>query len=239
MAASAPDPAAPFPAEHSPAELFGLHEVTLVRDERTILDGVTDHIHRGRATALVGPSGSGKTTLLRMLNRLEKPTAGQITFRGEDIGKLEVHQLRRRVGLLGQRPVMLTPTIEQEVTFAANDLTTDQVEGLLERVGLAEFALNRATADLSGGEQQRLALARALAVAPEALLLDEPTSALDPQAARAVDRVVRSLVADGLTVVLVSHDLARAAAITDDALVLDKGRLVDRGDPRTVRYLTG
>ena len=222
-----------------PVELFRLENVSLVRDGRTILDGITDHIHEGRATALVGPSGSGKTTLLRMLNRLEIPSTGLIRFRGEDVGALEVHELRRRVGLLGQHPVMLTPTVGSEVAFAAPELSADGVQGLLERVGLGEFARDRATADLSGGEQQRLALARALAVQPEVLLLDEPTSALDPRAAESVDVVVRSLVADGLTVVLVTHDLSRAAALTDDALVLDNGRLVDRGDPRTVRYLTG
>ncbi|HWL72835.1 MAG TPA: ATP-binding cassette domain-containing protein, partial [Burkholderiaceae bacterium] len=93
------------------------------------------------------------------------------------------------------------------------------------------------TATLSGGEKQRLALARALAVEPEVLLLDEPTSSLDEAAARAVDEVIRDLVSEGLSVVLVSHDLERAAAITDDALVLDRGRLVERGNPRFVKYL--
>jgi len=222
-----------------PAELFALEQVSLVRDGRTILDGVSDHIHEGRATALVGPSGSGKTTLLRMLNRLDEPTGGCIRFRGTDVRSLEVHELRRRVGLLGQRPVMLTSSVRSEVTFAKPTMTSAAIEALLLRVGLGDFPLDRSTAELSGGEQQRLALARALAVEPEVLLLDEPTSALDPRAAEAVDVVVRSLVSGGLTVVLVSHDLSRAATITDDALVLDQGRLVDRGDPRTVRYISG
>ena len=223
----------------SPAELFTLENVTLVRDGRTILDGVSDHIHEGRATALVGSSGSGKTTLLRMLNRLEEPTSGRIGFRGVDVRSLEVHELRRLVGLLGQRPVMLSPTVGEEVAFAEPSLTATAVQQLLLRVGLDDFPLDRSTVDLSGGELQRLALARALAVEPEVLLLDEPTSALDPHAAEAVDVVIRSLVSDGLTVVLVTHDLTRAATITDDALVLDQGRLVDRGDPRSVHYLSG
>ena len=222
-----------------PDELFSLVDVGFVKDGRTILDGVSDHIHQGRATALVGPSGSGKTTLLRMLNRLEEPTSGSITFRGVDIRSLEVHELRRRVGLLGQHPVMLTAVVKDEVAFAKPSLTVTEVHVLLERVGLAGFSLDRTTAELSGGEQQRLALARALAVEPEVLLLDEPTSALDQRAAEAVNAVVRSLVADGLSVVLVSHDLKFAAAITDDALVLEQGRLIDRGDPRTVRYISG
>jgi putative ABC transport system ATP-binding protein len=226
-------------AAASSAELFTLDQVSLVRDGRTILDGVTDHIHEGRATALVGPSGSGKTTLLRMLNRLEEPTGGSIHFRGTDVRSLGVHELRRRVGLLGQHPIMLTASVRDEVAFAKPSLSMGQIEALLQRVGLEDFPLDRSTTDLSGGEQQRLALARALAVEPEVLLLDEPTSALDPRAAEAVDVVVRSLVSDGLTVVLVSHDLNRAATISDDALVLEQGRVVDRGDPRTVRYISG
>ena len=226
-------------AAASSSELFTLEQVSLVRDGRTILDGVTDHIHEGRATALVGPSGSGKTTLLRMLNRLEEPTGGSIHFRGTDVRSLGVHELRRRVGLLGQHPIMLTASVSDEVAFAKPSLSAGQIEVLLRRVGLEDFPLDRSTKDLSGGEQQRLALARALAVEPEVLLLDEPTSALDPRAAEAVDVVVRSLVSEGLTVVLVSHDLNRAATISDDALVLDQGRVVDRGDPRTVRYISG
>jgi len=150
-----------------------------------------------------------------------------------------VRDLRRRVGLLGQVPVMLSASVAEEVRVGRPQLTDHEVERLLERVALGHLPHDRTTSGLSGGEQQRLALARALAVEPEVLLLDEPTSALDPAAALAVDDVVRSLVRGGLSVVLVSHDLGRAASLTDDALVLDQGRLVDRGDPRTVRYLTG
>ena len=106
-------------------------------------------------------------------------------------------------------------------------------------MGLDHIERERHPSDLSGGEQQRLALARALAVGPEVLLLDEPTSALDPKAAESVDAVVGGLVGAGLSVVLVSHDLQRAAALTHDALVLDDGRLVDRGDPADVTYLGG
>jgi UDP-glucose/iron transport system ATP-binding protein len=220
------------------AELFTLEEVSVVRGGRLLLDDVSDHVHEGHATALVGPSGSGKTTLLRLLNRLAEPTSGRVLFHGRDVRELEVHQLRRRVGLVGQQPVMLTGTVGSEVRVGRPECSDDDVRALLDRVALGGLSLDRTTSGLSGGEQQRLALARALAVGPEVLLLDEPTSALDPAAARAVDEVVLSLVRDGLSVVLVSHDLGRAAALTDDALVLDRGRLVDRGDPRTVRYLT-
>jgi putative ABC transport system ATP-binding protein len=172
-----------------------------------------------------------------MLNRLEEPSSGCIKFHGTDVRTLDVRVLRRRVGLLGQRPIMLSRNVRSEVSFAAPQLSDDGVAELLRRVGLPGFAFDRPTVDLSGGEQQRLALARALAVEPEVLLLDEPTSGLDGVAAAAVDSVIRALVADGLTVVLVSHDLTRAGAITDNARVLKDGRLVDRGDPTTVHYL--
>jgi putative ABC transport system ATP-binding protein len=229
-----------MPHTDGPApELFALDHVTFVVDGRPILNDVTDHIHEGHVTAIVGPSGSGKSTLLRMLNRFEEPTSGDITFRGQPLAALDVRDLRRRVGLVAQRPAMLAARIDDEVRAGRSDLTDGAVEALLRQVGLDHIERGRRPTDLSGGEQQRLALARALAVGPEVLLLDEPTSALDPKAAESVDAVVGSLVEQGLSVVLVSHDLARAAALTDDALVLAEGRLVDRGNPSSVRYLGG
>lgn len=221
----------------APAELFTLIDVSVVRNGKTILTEISDHFHEGHATALVGPSGSGKSTVLRLLNRLEEPTSGEIYFHGSLLNTFEVHELRRRVGLVGQRAVMLTPTVGEEVAVGARALSRTAVQELLGRVNLQDLDFKQSTTDLSGGERQRLALARALAVDPEVLLLDEPTSSLDQGAAEAVDRVIKDLVQEGLSVVLVSHDLDRAAAVTDDALVLDKGRLVDRGNPRSVRYL--
>jgi putative ABC transport system ATP-binding protein len=220
-------------------ELFTLHDVTFEVDGRRILDQISDHIHEGHATGIVGASGSGKSTLLRMLNRLEEPTSGQISFRGTPLPELDVRELRRRVGLVVQRPVMLTERIDDEVRVGAAYATDDEVARLLEQVALAHIERDRRPDDLSGGEQQRLALARALAVGPEVLLLDEPTSALDARAAESVDAVIRSLTGSGLSVVLVSHDLKRAASLTHDALVLDHGRLVERGDPAAVTYMGG
>lgn len=217
------------------AQVFTFEDVVLERDGRLILDGVSDHIHQGCTTAIVGPSGSGKTTLLRMLNRFEEPTSGCILLDGRPLASYDVHALRRRVGLVAQRPTMLTATVGEEVQVARADA---DVAELLDRVGLSGFEFDRETTSLSGGEQQRLALARCLAVEPEVLLLDEPTSALDESAAHAVDEIVRSLVADGLTVVLVSHDLERVADLADDVLVLQDGRLVERGEPEDIGYLS-
>jgi putative ABC transport system ATP-binding protein len=220
------------------AEAFSFDGLVLERDGHRILDGVSDHIHKAATTAIIGASGSGKSTFLRLLNRFEEPTQGRIRLDGQPLGSFDVHALRRRVGLVAQHPTMLTPTIGQEVRVARPALTDAEVHQILERVALADMPHDRETSTLSGGEQQRVALARSLAVEPDVLLLDEPTSALDDRAAQAVDQVVRTLVADGLTVVLVSHDLERVVDLADTVLVLDQGRLVERGDPREVRYLT-
>jgi putative ABC transport system ATP-binding protein len=218
-------------------EAFTFNDVVLERGGRRILDGVSDHIHNAATTAVLGHSGSGKSTFLRLLNRFEEPTQGVVLLDGTPLADHDVHALRRRVGLVAQRPTMLTSSIGQEVRLAQPDLDDAAVEMLLERVALTGVRLDASTSTLSGGEQQRLALARALAVAPDVLLLDEPTSALDERAAQAVDAVIRALVADGLTVVLVSHDLDRVINVADHVLVLDQGRLVERGGPGDVRYL--
>jgi len=214
---------------HRP-ELFTLDAVSLEIDGRRILDGVDEHLHDGVATAVAGPSGSGKSTLLRLLNRLAEPTSGRVLFRGTDVRDLDVLELRRRAVLVPQRATALTDDVAAEVRVAAPDLTDAQVRALLERVALdpGEF-LGRVPSSLSGGELQRLCLARALAVGPEVLLLDEPTSALDPRSADAVDAVIRALVGSGLAVVLVSHDVVRAGRVADDVWVLHGGRVTARG----------
>jgi len=211
-------------------ELFTLEHVSLVIDGRRILDDIDEHLHDGGATAIAGPSGSGKSTLLRLLNRLAEPTSGRVLFRGTDVRDLDVLELRRHAVLVPQRATALTDEAYAEVRVAAPTLDDAAVATLLERVALDPDDLRgRVPTSLSGGELQRLCLARALAVGPEVLLLDEPTSALDPRAGDAVDAVIRSLVADGLAVVLVSHDIVRAGNIADDVRVLHEGRVTARG----------
>lgn len=216
---------------------FALQDVGVTRSGTAVLTGVTATMPAGRVTAIAGASGSGKSTLLRVLNRFVAPDTGRVTLDGDDITGLDVRALRRRVGLVAQRPVMLTAEVAAEVRVGAPGLSDEQVCDLLRRVGLDETDPQRRTAGLSGGEMQRLALARALAVAPEVLLLDEPTSALDAEAAAVVDEVIVSLVASGLTVVLVSHDVRRLVGVADGVVVLDHGRVVEYGPPEAVRYL--
>ena len=215
-----------------------------------------DHVHplsevsltvaAARVTVVVGPSGSGKSTLLRLLNRMEEPSRGRITLRGTPLRDYDVLALRRRVGLLMQRPTPFPGTVLDNLRAGAPEVTEEQGHALLERVGLPAAFLGRDTEDLSGGEAQRVCLARSLAVKPEVLLLDEATSALDPFAAQVVERVVRALADDGLTVVMVSHDLAQARRLADDLVVVIDGRVVASGtaasvlaDPGAAAYLKG
>ncbi|MFE5587529.1 ATP-binding cassette domain-containing protein [Kitasatospora sp. NPDC056531] len=216
---------------------FVLDRVTVRRAGRLLLDGLSAQIPGAACTALVGPSGAGKSTLLRLLNRLAEPTSGVIRFRDRPLPELDVLELRRRVGLVGQQPVLLTDRVVDDLRVGRPDLGEDQAAVLLERIGLPAEMLGRATAGLSGGEAQRVCLARALAVGPEVLLLDEPTSALDAESAQAVEHTIRDLVADGLAVVLVSHNAPQARRVADHVLVLRSGGLVASGPADRVDYL--
>jgi putative ABC transport system ATP-binding protein len=217
--------------------VFLLDRVSVEVDGTALLKAVCGQIPEAACTAVVGPSGAGKTTLLRLLNRLAEPTGGTVTFQGRPLPDWDVLTLRRRVTLVGQQPVLLTDTVLDDLRVGRPDLDRAEAAELLERVHLRTDYLDRATANLSGGEAQRVCLARALAVGPQALLLDEPTSALDSVGAAAVERVIRELVSDGLTAVLVSHNSAQARRVSDQVIVLDHGRCVEQGPAHQVGYL--
>ncbi len=219
--------------------VLALEDVHVVRGGTVVLDGVTAQIAPGRCTALAGPSGAGKSTLLRLLDRLEEPTSGAVLLHGRALPSYDVLEVRRRVGLVQQAPVLLGDTVMADLRTGRPALTEAEAHDLLARAGLGDQPLDRSTASLSGGEAQRLCLARALAVCPEVLLLDEPTSALDAVAAMSVERVVRALVADGLTAVLVSHDLRQARRLADDVVVLRAGRVEEAGPADESPYLAG
>jgi putative ABC transport system ATP-binding protein len=219
--------------------VLALEDVTVVRGQTTVLDGVSASFPSGRCTAVAGPSGAGKSTLLRLLDRLLDPTSGQVLFHGRPLPSYDVLELRRRVGLVQQVPVVLGDTVLTDLRTGRPELSPDDALALLVRAGLQGMSLERSTADLSGGEAQRLCLARALAVGPEVLLLDEPTSALDAVSALAVERVVRTLVGEGLSAVLVSHDLRQARRLADDVVVLEHGVVVEAGPAADSAYLAG
>jgi putative ABC transport system ATP-binding protein len=209
---------------------FLLERVSVVCGEATVLQQVSAHFPGGRCSAVRGASGSGKTTLLRLLNRLIDPTAGRILLDGVPLTELDVLVLRRRVGLVAQAPVLLTDAVIDEVRVGRPHLSEGQVTELLARVGLGENFVTRPTSGLSGGEAQRLCLARSLAVEPEVLLLDEPTSALDGPSATVIAALVRDHVNERGTVVLASHDAALVGSVADRVFELDRGRVIaDRG----------
>lgn len=188
------------------------------------LQGVTGTIPDGGITVVVGPSGSGKSSLLRCCNRLEAPTAGTVRFRGSDVATLDPRRHRRRVGMVFQAPVAFPGTVLDNLRVAEPELRHEQAAALLERVQLDPALLERDAGTLSGGEAQRMVLARCLATGPEVLLLDEPTSALDGHASRRLEERARDAAAAGLSLVWVTHDVGQLRRLADHAVVMTGGR---------------
>jgi putative ABC transport system ATP-binding protein len=189
-----------------------------------LLHGVDVVVRHGRVTVLAGPSGAGKTTLLRLGNRLEVPSAGVVRFHADDVAGLDPRELRRRVGMVFQRPVVFGGTVRDNL-LVADAGADDRVMGeALERSGLAAGVLERTADDLSGGEAQRMCIARTLMTGPQVVLMDEPTSSLDPSNRRGIEGLARRLAAAGLGVLWVTHDLAQARRLGDEVVVLVDGR---------------
>jgi ABC-type methionine transport system ATPase subunit len=200
-----------------------------------ILKSVDAGIPDGEITAVVGPSGAGKSTLLRAINRLIEPSSGEVYLDGEPTSGVDPSELRRRVGMVFQVPALFGESVEEAVLYGARLSGKDaDPRRLLGMVGLDASLAGRDPQSLSVGQQQRITMARALALEPEALLLDEPTSALDEAARSRIEDLVRDLNARlGLTMVFVSHDLAQVERVADRVVVLADGRSVgvwDKGD---------
>ena len=209
-----------------PPPLFEFRSLSVRgRGDRWRLRDLTGSIPAAGVTAIVGPSGAGKSTLLRCCNRLEAPDEGTVSFRGVDIAGIDVLALRRRVSMVFQRPTPFPGTGRDNLRVADPAIDDDRARQLLGRVRLGPEFLDRNATELSGGEAQRLCLARSLAVGPEAVLMDEATSSLDPGARRALEELARSLAADGIPVVWVTHDLDQARRLADTTLVVVGGRL--------------
>jgi putative ABC transport system ATP-binding protein len=206
--------------------LFHLDGVSVARDGRPVLRDL--HLELGSgSTALLGPSGSGKSTLLRLLNRLADPDEGSVRFHDEDVRSLDVLALRRRASLVPQLPAPLPGTVAENVRYGPGlrGQAVD-VEGPLRMAGLDESYVDREAVRLSVGEQQRVMLARALALEPEVLLLDEPTSALDERAREGVERTLMDLSGTaGLSMVVVTHDRGQAERLSRRIVELDEGRV--------------
>ncbi len=188
--------------------------MSIYGDHGPIVVGFSARIPSDGLTAIVGPSGAGKTTLLRLLNRLDDPDDGEVLFDGRDVRSYDVLDLRRRVQYVGQVPVPFPGTVAANLGVGSSGAPRP-VDALLARVRLDPSLASRAADRLSVGEAQRMCLARALALEPQCLVLDEPTSALDADSKLGIERLVRSLADDGLTVVMVTHDRAQAEDLAD------------------------
>ncbi|OBK38127.1 glycine/betaine ABC transporter [Mycobacterium sp. 1165196.3] len=204
--------------------MFEFLDVVVERQGVRALNGLTAAIPAHGVTAVFGPSGSGKSTLLRLCNRLELPTSGRVSFYGSDIAALDPLWLRRRVGMCFQRPTPFPGTVADNLRAADPDAPDARMRETLARVALSGSWLDRDVAGLSGGEAQRVCLARTLVAGPQVLLLDEPTSAVDTEAAEVIERAVRELAADGTPALWVTHNAAQVARAADRVLRLESGR---------------
>ena len=207
-----------------------------------VLKGINLTIKEKEVVVIIGPSGSGKSTLLRCMNYLEEPTSGEVSVDGIVLdGEANINKVREEVGMVFQRfnlfphmtvlqNIMLAPI---KVRHVAKQEAEETARKLLTRVGLADKA-DAYPSQLSGGQQQRVAIARALAMKPKVMLFDEPTSALDPEMVGEVLDVMRKLAEEGMTMVIVTHEMGFAREVGDRLLFVDDGRIIEQGDPKEV-----
>lgn len=206
-----------------------------------VLRGIDIDIHKGEVVAVIGPSGSGKSTFIRCLNRLEEPTAGEVIFEGQQINtkKADIDKIRQKIGMVFQNfNLFSNMTIMQNITAApinVKKIPKDQAEeralNLLDRVGLKDKAAEYPVR-LSGGQRQRVAIARALAMDPDILLFDEPTSALDPEMVGEVLNVMKELAEDGMTMIVVTHEMGFAREVSDRVIFIDQGVIQEENEPK-------
>lgn len=208
-----------------------------------VLKGISTEIRRGEVVSIIGPSGGGKSTFLRCLNLLETPDGGQVLFKGQDITdkKLNISKYRQSIGMVFQHfnvfpnltvleNVTLAPVLEKKVP---KDQAKEEAMALLRRVGLGDKA-DQYPRKLSGGQKQRLAIVRAMAMKPEVMLFDEPTSALDPEMVGEVLEVMRELAHEGMTMVIVTHEMAFAREVASRVLFMEEGKLGEQGTPEVI-----
>lgn len=212
-------------------------------DKLRVLKGIDVHINKGEVVVVIGPSGSGKSTFLRCLNQLEKPTSGEIVFEGDIItdDKNDINKTRQKMGMVFQQ-FNLFPhmNVLDNVTLSpikVKNISKEEAEKiafkLLKRIGLEEKAYNY-PGQLSGGQKQRIAIARALAMSPDVMLFDEPTSALDPEMVGEVLDVMKELASDGMTMVVVTHEMGFAKEVGDRVIFMDEGLIKEMGTPEQI-----
>ena len=211
--------------------------------DHVVLDDISEHIYPGEKVVIIGPSGSGKSTFLRCLNLLEIPTGGSITFDGQETTdpKTDINLVRRQMGMVFQHfNLFPNMTIRKNITLApvrtrlmSKAEADETAVTLLDRVGLLDKA-DAYPSQLSGGQKQRIAIVRALAMRPKLMLFDEPTSALDPEMVGEVLDVMKELANDGMTMVVVTHEMGFAREVGSRILFMDEGKIVEQGSPEAV-----
>lgn len=235
--------------------IIEIKDITLNRGGKVVLDQVSLSIRRGEVLVVIGPSGSGKSSLLRCLNRLETVQRGTINFDGNDINSIPILSLRQQIGMVFQKTAPFDGTVADNIAFGpqlrGEPLSRQELLDLMQHVTLELELADRDAKTLSGGQEQRLAIARALANRPAVLLLDEPTSALDPIATHKIEDVLLHLSkTTDLTLVWVSHSAEQARRVADRVLLLEEGRVVrfdtvetlldvEHGDPHTLAFARG
>ena len=208
-----------------------------------VLKGIDEIIKKGEVVVVIGPSGSGKSTFLRCLNLLEEPTEGKIVFEGNNITdkNADINKIREKMGMVFQQ-FNLFPhkTVLENLTIApinvkgkSKEKANKKAEELLKKVGLSEKA-DAYPASLSGGQKQRIAIARALAMEPDVMLFDEPTSALDPEMVGEVLNVMKDLAKEGMTMVVVTHEMGFAKEVGDRIIFMDEGKILEEGTPEEI-----
>ena len=223
--------------------LFEIKDLQKKFGSLTVFDGLNETICKGDVVAVIGPSGGGKSTFIRCLNLLEQPTAGKIYFEGEDITAkgFDVNRHRQKVGMVFQQFNLFNNlTVLENITISLTKVKKQSEEEskekalkLLKRVGLEDKA-NAYPSQLSGGQKQRIAIVRALAMEPDVLLFDEPTSALDPEMVGEVLQVISDLARDGITMVVVTHEMGFARKVGTRVLFMDGGQIAEQGTPEEI-----
>lgn len=218
-----------------------------------VLDEITESIHEGERVVILGPSGSGKSTFLRCLNCMEDPTSGSIIFDGEDIAdiKVDINRHRQNMGMVFQQfNLFNNKTVLQNITLAPLHIGLKKIKGraaraafkaqveekahnLLQRIGLDDWA-DKYPSTLSGGQKQRVAIVRALAMEPKVLLFDEPTSALDPEMVGEVLDLIKQLADEGMTMVVVTHEMGFAREVASRIFFMDEGKIMEQGTPEDI-----
>ena len=223
--------------------LFEIKDLQKKFGSLTVFDGLSETICKGDVVVIIGPSGSGKSTFIRCLNLLEQPTAGKIYFEGEDITAkgFDVNRHRQKVGMVFQQFNLFNNlTVLENITISLTKVkklpeeeSREKARKLLKRVGLEDKA-NAYPSQLSGGQKQRIAIVRALAMEPDVLLFDEPTSALDPEMVGEVLQVISDLAHDGITMVVVTHEMGFARKVGTRVLFMDGGQSAEQGTPEEI-----